>query len=153
MLLSAQCVDAAVEEVKRTKQEYGFRAVFLRPNPVCGRDWNNSLYDPLWAERQTQGMAFYCVSRHRSSIVVGKDVSNVSLRRCALENVTPPKDMDLEAASRGLEDGWSVPTDWYWRRDIFDFEMAAIFQRKWQFFRPRAMATEPGVPADPFEHL
>ena len=58
--------------------------------------------------------------------------------------VNPPKDMDLEAASRGLEDGWSVPTDWYWRCDIFDFEMAAIFQRKWQFFRPRAMAAEPG---------
>ena len=68
----------------------------------------------------------------------------MSLRRCALGIVNPPKDMDLEAASRGLEDGWSVPTDWYWRCDIFDFEMAANFQRKWQFFRPRAMAAEPG---------
>ena len=56
-MLPAQCVDAAVEEVKRTRQEYGFKAVFLRPNPVRGRNWNNPVYDPLWAECEKQGMA------------------------------------------------------------------------------------------------
>jgi len=56
-MLPAQCVEAAVEEVKRTRQEYGFRAVFLRPNPVRGRNWNNPVYDPLWAECQRQDVA------------------------------------------------------------------------------------------------
>ena len=32
-MLPAQCVEAAVDEVKRTRQEYGFKAVFLRPHP------------------------------------------------------------------------------------------------------------------------
>ena len=56
-MLPAQCVEAAVEEVKRTRQEYGFKAVFLRPNPVRGRNWNNPAYDPLWAECQKQDVA------------------------------------------------------------------------------------------------
>ena len=56
-MLPAQCVEAAIEEVRRTKQEYEFKAVFLRPNPVRGRNWNNPAYDPLWAECEKQGLA------------------------------------------------------------------------------------------------
>ena len=28
-------------------------AVFLRPNPVCGRNWHDPAYDPLWAACQS----------------------------------------------------------------------------------------------------
>ena len=56
-MLPAQCVEAAVEEVRRAKREFGFKAVFLRPNPIRGRNWNNPAYDPLWAECEKQGLA------------------------------------------------------------------------------------------------
>src|SRR5262249_19778763 len=47
-MIPAQHVRAAVEEIKRAKSELGFRAVFLRPNPVRGRNWHNPYYDPIW---------------------------------------------------------------------------------------------------------
>ena len=48
-MVPAQNIDAAVQETKRAKEELGFRSIFLRPNPVRGRNWNNPAYDPLWA--------------------------------------------------------------------------------------------------------
>ena len=30
-------------------RELGFPAVIMRPNPVCGRNWHDPAYDPLWA--------------------------------------------------------------------------------------------------------
>ena len=55
--LPAQNVDAAVHEVRRVREELGFVAVFLRPNPVLGRNWHNPVYDPIWAECEKQGLA------------------------------------------------------------------------------------------------
>jgi hypothetical protein len=31
------------------KEEFGFRAVYLRSNPVRGRNWHDPVYDALWA--------------------------------------------------------------------------------------------------------
>ena len=56
-LLAAQDVKAAVAEVRRAKQGLGFKAVFLRPNPVLRRNWHDPAYDPLWAECEKQDMA------------------------------------------------------------------------------------------------
>ena len=56
-MVPAQNVDAAVEEVRRTKAEFGFKSIFLRPNPIRGRNWHNPVYDPLWAACEKQGMA------------------------------------------------------------------------------------------------
>ena len=49
-MLPAQDVSASIHEARRAKRDLGFKAVFLRPNPVRGRNWHNPVYDPLWAE-------------------------------------------------------------------------------------------------------
>ncbi len=43
-------VELAVQEAKRSVQALGFKAIFLRPNPIHGRNWHDSYYDPLWAK-------------------------------------------------------------------------------------------------------
>jgi predicted TIM-barrel fold metal-dependent hydrolase len=49
-LLAVQSIDLAVEEVRRAKCDLGFKAVYLRPNPVRRRNWHDPAYDALWAE-------------------------------------------------------------------------------------------------------
>ena len=56
-MVPAQDVDAAVAETRRAAEDLGFRSIFLRPNPVRGRNWNNPVYDPLWEECQKQGIS------------------------------------------------------------------------------------------------
>ena len=56
-MVPAQNVPAAVAEARRVKQELGFKSIFLRPNPVRGRNWHNPVYDPLWAECEKLGLA------------------------------------------------------------------------------------------------
>ena len=56
-MVPAQNVEAAVAETRRAKQELGFKAIFLRPNPVRGRNWNNPVYDALWAACEEHGLA------------------------------------------------------------------------------------------------
>ena len=56
-MLAAQDVQGAVHEVRRVKEELGFKGVFLRPNPVRKRNWHDPVYDPLWAECERQDLA------------------------------------------------------------------------------------------------
>ena len=49
-------VEAAVAEARRNAQR-GFRAIFMRPNVVHGRNWHDPYYDPLWAEAARLSMA------------------------------------------------------------------------------------------------
>jgi uncharacterized protein len=56
-LVAPQTIEMSIAEVKRMKKELGFKAVFLRPNPVRGRNWHDPAYDPLWAEIEKQGLA------------------------------------------------------------------------------------------------
>jgi uncharacterized protein len=56
-MIPAQNIPAAVEEVKRAKKDLGFKAIFVRPNPMRGRNWHDPYYDPLWAECEKQGLA------------------------------------------------------------------------------------------------
>jgi predicted TIM-barrel fold metal-dependent hydrolase len=49
-MISPHDVRDAVEEARRSVEELGFRAVFMRPNPVKGRNWHDPYFEPLWAE-------------------------------------------------------------------------------------------------------
>src|SRR5205807_2113002 len=48
-MISPFDVNDAVAEARRCVREYGFRAMFLRPNEVNGRNWHDPYYEPLWA--------------------------------------------------------------------------------------------------------
>jgi predicted TIM-barrel fold metal-dependent hydrolase len=50
-------VEAAFAETRRMVEEHGFKAIFMRPNPVGGRNWHDSYYDPLWAEADRLSIA------------------------------------------------------------------------------------------------
>ena len=49
-------VDAAVVEARRSVEELGFKAAFMRPDIINGRQWHDPYYDPLWAECQRLGI-------------------------------------------------------------------------------------------------
>jgi predicted TIM-barrel fold metal-dependent hydrolase len=55
-MLSAFRVEDAIAEARRCAGALGFRAIFLRPNEVCGRNWHDPYYDPLWAELAALGL-------------------------------------------------------------------------------------------------
>lgn len=42
-------VEDAVTEAHRCVEELGFKAIFIRPNPVNGRNWYDPHYEPLWS--------------------------------------------------------------------------------------------------------
>jgi predicted TIM-barrel fold metal-dependent hydrolase len=49
-MISPHDVRDAVEEARRAVEELGFRAIFVRPNPVKGRNWHEPYFEPLWTE-------------------------------------------------------------------------------------------------------
>ena len=49
-MISPFDIDDAVTETRRSVKELGFKGIFLRPNPVNGRNWHDPFYEPLWAE-------------------------------------------------------------------------------------------------------
>lgn len=49
-------IESAVAEVRRTVEEYGFKAVFMRPTHVNARKWSDPYYDLLWDECQRLGV-------------------------------------------------------------------------------------------------
>ena len=49
-MISPFDVESAVEEVRQSVDSLGFRAAFMRPNVVNGRNWHDPYYDPLWRE-------------------------------------------------------------------------------------------------------
>ena len=51
-----QNIEATVAEVKRASRELGFKAIYIRPNPVRGRNWHAPEYDPLWKVCEDEGM-------------------------------------------------------------------------------------------------
>ena len=42
-------IDGAIHEARRAVHELGFKTVFVRPNPVHGRNWHDPFYEPLWS--------------------------------------------------------------------------------------------------------
>jgi predicted TIM-barrel fold metal-dependent hydrolase len=49
-MISPHDVRDAVQEARRCVEELGFRAIFVRPNPVKGRNWHDAYFEPLWDE-------------------------------------------------------------------------------------------------------
>lgn len=56
-MVAPHSIDDAVIETRRMAEEHGFKSIFMRPNPVNGRNWHDPYYDPLWAEAEKQGIA------------------------------------------------------------------------------------------------
>ena len=55
-MISPHDVRDAVEEARRAVEQFGFRAVFMRPNPVKGRNWHDPYFEPLWNELERLGV-------------------------------------------------------------------------------------------------
>ncbi len=51
-----QEVEEAVREARRAVEKLGMRGVMIRPNPYRGRNWDDPVYDPFWAEVQSLGV-------------------------------------------------------------------------------------------------
>src|SRR5499426_2513347 len=47
-MISTCCMEDAVREASRCAEQLGFRAIFLRANPLVDHQWQSSYYDPLW---------------------------------------------------------------------------------------------------------
>jgi predicted TIM-barrel fold metal-dependent hydrolase len=58
---------AAAAEVRRAHDELGFPALFVRPNPCCGRSLSDRAYEPIWEAAEEAGMA---VGVHEGSSVI-----------------------------------------------------------------------------------
>jgi predicted TIM-barrel fold metal-dependent hydrolase len=48
-MISPYDMNDAVKEARRCAEELGFRAVFLRSNPLVDHSWHDAYYEPLWA--------------------------------------------------------------------------------------------------------
>ncbi len=56
-MLPAQDVELSIREARRAVEQFGFKAVFLRPNPPQrGVYWHHPRFDPLWAVFQDLGV-------------------------------------------------------------------------------------------------
>lgn len=47
---------AAVAELRRSVDQLGFRAAFVRPNPCCGRSLCDPAYEPVWEAAEELGV-------------------------------------------------------------------------------------------------
>ncbi len=47
-MISPYSMEDAVSEARRCAEQLGFRAVFLRANPLVDHQWQSSYYEPLW---------------------------------------------------------------------------------------------------------
>jgi len=56
-MLPLQDPGAAAAEARRCADDLGFRAAFVRPNPVGGRNFDDPAYDPIWEVMSARSMA------------------------------------------------------------------------------------------------
>src|ERR1041385_1467768 len=57
-MLPMQSVEHAIEEMRFTRKDLGFKACFLRPNPYHGNKMiNDPMYEPFWAAAEELDMA------------------------------------------------------------------------------------------------
>lgn len=66
-MLPAQDPTAAAFELRRAHDELGFPAVFVRPNPCCGRSLCDPAYEPVWEAAEETGTT---VGVHEGSSVI-----------------------------------------------------------------------------------
>jgi predicted TIM-barrel fold metal-dependent hydrolase len=56
-MISPYNMDDAVNEARRCAEELGFRAVFLRSNPLVKQQWHGEYYEPLWSALEDLNLA------------------------------------------------------------------------------------------------
>jgi uncharacterized protein len=56
-MISPYAMRDAVDETRRCAQELGFRAVFLRANPLVNHQWHDDYYEPLWQALEEFGLS------------------------------------------------------------------------------------------------
>jgi predicted TIM-barrel fold metal-dependent hydrolase len=56
-MVAVHDVDSAVTEARRCVEQYGFKAIFLKPGMINKRAWHDRAYDSLWAECQRLNIA------------------------------------------------------------------------------------------------
>jgi predicted TIM-barrel fold metal-dependent hydrolase len=56
-MISPYAMRDAVDETRRCAQELGFRAVFLRANPLVNHQWHDDYYEPLWHALEEFGLS------------------------------------------------------------------------------------------------
>ena len=55
-MVMPQDINGTMAEIRRCRKDYGFIAIFVRPNPVRERNWHDPAYDPLWALCEREGV-------------------------------------------------------------------------------------------------
>jgi predicted TIM-barrel fold metal-dependent hydrolase len=55
-MISIFDINDAVAEARRVVKDFGFRAIFLRPNLVNNRPWYDPYYEPLWTTLEELGI-------------------------------------------------------------------------------------------------
>jgi predicted TIM-barrel fold metal-dependent hydrolase len=89
--ISPHDVEAAVSETRRCVDELGFKAVFLRPDIVNNRQWDDPYYNPLWAECQQLGipLGFHAGGRPPGLTQVGdREFSTLALHHVYSHSAT-----------------------------------------------------------------
>ncbi len=63
-MISIYDINDAVNEARRCAETLGFRAIFLRANPLVDHQWQDDYYDPLWSALEDLNLA---VGLHEST--------------------------------------------------------------------------------------
>ena len=66
-MIPVQDPAAAAVELRRAREELGFVAAFVRPNPCCGRSLSDRAYDPIWEAAEACAMT---IAVHEGSSVI-----------------------------------------------------------------------------------
>ena len=56
-MISPYAMGDAVDEARRCAEQLGFRAVFLRANPLVNHQWHDDYYEPLWDTLEELGLS------------------------------------------------------------------------------------------------
>lgn len=96
-MIDPRDIASARTEARRCVKEFGFTAIFLRPNPVNGLSWHDPAYDPLWAEIADLDVP---VCFHEGSMVMLPQVGTDRFSEIALWHVcTHPMEQQMAMLS------------------------------------------------------
>ena len=82
-MISPFDMNDAVREVRRCAKELGFRAVFLRSNPLVDHTWHDDYYEPLWdaIEEMNLSLGFHESTGTGRNHIGERMEPNIMLRR------------------------------------------------------------------------
>lgn len=129
-MLPFQDPDAAVAELRRARQELGFPAAFVRPNPCCGRHIGDPAFEPVWAAAEELGVTIG-IHEGSSNVIPTLGVDRLfnplllhamshafeQMLACATLMVTGTLERHPELRVVFLESGGGWAPYWLWRLD------------------------------------